>query len=81
MRTTTVNIAFPISFLEKIDQMASMEDRNRSEFLREAVRVYIERKKDWDRIFEFADRRTRQMKLKKKDIDPAIRNVRLHHRA
>lgn len=51
MSTSTVNIAFQTDLLRDIDQIASEESRSRSEFLREAARAYIARKRRWSDIF------------------------------
>ena len=51
MSTCTVNIAFQKELLQQIDEMARQESRSRSEFLREAARAYIQRKKRWADIF------------------------------
>ncbi len=51
MGTKTVNIAFQESLLREIDRVARMESRSRSEFLREAARAYIQRKKRWASVF------------------------------
>ncbi len=47
----TVNISFDDDFLARIDKQAQLESRNRSELLREAVRMYLERRDQWDRFF------------------------------
>ncbi len=44
MNTNTVNIAFKKDLLELIDKIAKTESRSRSELIREAARMYIERK-------------------------------------
>lgn len=51
MSTSTVNIAFQSDLLREIDEIAREESRSRSEFLREAARAYIERKRRWSDIF------------------------------
>jgi len=51
MSTSTVNIAFQTELLREIDEVASEESRSRSEFLREAARAYIQRKRRWTGIF------------------------------
>ena len=51
MSTSTVNIAFQSDLLREIDKVAGEESRSRSEFLREAARAYIERKRRWSNIF------------------------------
>lgn len=53
MNTTTVNISFQENLLADIDKIARAESRSRSELLREAVRLYIDRKRRWDRIFAY----------------------------
>ena len=40
-----VLISMPESFLGKIDEVAGMESRSRSELIREALRTYINRSK------------------------------------
>lgn len=42
MATTRVMISLPQEFLAEIDRVAEEERRSRSEFLREAVRFYIQ---------------------------------------
>jgi metal-responsive CopG/Arc/MetJ family transcriptional regulator len=44
-KTSTVNISFRDDLLNEIDEVARSESRSRSELLREAARLYIERKK------------------------------------
>lgn len=44
--TKRILVSLPESLLEEVDILAAMENRNRSEFIREAMRLYIrERKK------------------------------------
>lgn len=40
-----IMISIPESLLEEVDGLVSMEKRNRSEFIREAMRLYISEKK------------------------------------
>jgi len=44
MSVSTVNISFQEDFLLQIDKVANDESRTRSELIREAVRLYIDRK-------------------------------------
>ena len=44
-KTSTVNISFREDLLKEIDEIARTESRSRSELVREAARMYIERKK------------------------------------
>ncbi|MEK7573077.1 MAG: ribbon-helix-helix domain-containing protein [Patescibacteria group bacterium] len=50
MQTQTLNIALPKELIKKVDELAKKEYRNRSEFIRQALNSYIEKKSKWDRI-------------------------------
>lgn len=44
--TKRIMISLPNSLLEEVDDIVSMESKNRSEFIREAMKLYLrERKK------------------------------------
>jgi metal-responsive CopG/Arc/MetJ family transcriptional regulator len=73
MSTATVNIAFQVDFLKDIDAIAKSEARSRSELLREAVRLYIERKRRWDSIFVFGSEVAMQNSLSEKDVTAEIK--------
>jgi len=63
MQSQTINIALPVELVKKIDIAAKQEYRNRSEFIREATRVYLLKMDTWNQIFA-AGKAT----LEKKDI-------------
>ena len=48
MQTQTLNISLPKDLVKRIDSFAKKEYRNRSEFIREAVRIYLKDLEDWD---------------------------------
>ncbi|MGI5868179.1 MAG: CopG family ribbon-helix-helix protein [Kiritimatiellia bacterium] len=72
MGTSTVNIAFPTDFLKEIDDMAAQESRSRSEFLREAARAYIERKRRWSSIFALGQSVAKANMLVAEDVEREI---------
>ena len=72
MSTTTVNISFKDSLLTDIDEVAKQESRSRSELLREAARMYIARKRRWDKIFTYGESQVSQRKLSEADVDSEI---------
>ncbi len=51
MNTQTLNISLPRELVKKVDQQAKEEYRNRSEFIRQALRVYLNRRNEWNQIF------------------------------
>ena len=76
MSTTTVNISFQDSLLADIDKIAKLESRSRSELLREAARMYIARKKRWDKIFAYGESQVSYRKLSEADVGSEIDSYR-----
>jgi CopG family transcriptional regulator/antitoxin EndoAI len=54
--------------LKKIDKVAKEEMRTRSELIREASRLYIERKERWEKIFDFGKQQAERLGLKEQDV-------------
>lgn len=75
-QAATVNISFSKKLLKDIDQVALDEARTRSELLREAARMYIERKRRWKDIFGFWRAEAKRVGLKPSDIEQALRQAR-----
>jgi len=80
MNTKTVNISFRKDLLEKIDKVAKEEMRTRSELIREAARLYIERKEKWEKIFDFGTQQAERLGLKEQDIAEEIQKFRQKNR-
>ena len=76
MKSSTVNISFNSDLLHEIDRIAREESRARSELIREAARVYIARKKQWEAIFTFSAHQVKARALTASDVGPAIRQYR-----
>jgi len=72
MKTGTVNISFQEGLLRQIDETAREESRSRSELIREAARMYIERKKRWKDIFVFGEKQVRRLRLSEGDVESEI---------
>jgi metal-responsive CopG/Arc/MetJ family transcriptional regulator len=68
MSTVTVNISFQDKLLANIDRIAKRESRSRSELLREAARIYIERKERWNQIFAKTSIQSGEQALTEKDV-------------
>ena len=75
-QTATVNISFSKKLLKDIDQVASDEARTRSELLREATRMYIERKRRWKVLSGFWRAEAKSRGFKPSDLERAVRRVR-----
>lgn len=52
-QTQTFNIALPIDLVKKADIVARREYRNRSELIREALRVYIQKQEEWEELCRY----------------------------
>ena len=74
--STTVNISFQGSLLADIDKVAKTESRSRSELLREAARLYIDRKRRWERIFSYGSTVVTRGKLTESDVAAEINSYR-----
>ncbi|HEY5038024.1 MAG TPA: ribbon-helix-helix protein, CopG family [bacterium] len=72
----TINLSLSKVLLSEVDVEARKESRSRSELMREALKVYLERRERWDKIFEFGRNLARRKGLKPKDVDAAIREIR-----
>lgn len=73
---TTVNISFQESLLADIDRLARKERRSRSELLREAARLYIERRNRWNNIFALGEAVARDKGLSEQDVATEIQAYR-----
>jgi len=69
---TTVNISFQENLLDDIDRLAKKERRSRSELVREAARVYIERRRRWNQIFALGEACAARRGLSKRDVEVEI---------
>ena len=76
MSSTTVNVSFSKELLRTMDSVARQEARSRSELLREAVRLYVERKRRVRKMFSFWQNQARRLKLKPKDVESMIKESR-----
>jgi metal-responsive CopG/Arc/MetJ family transcriptional regulator len=76
MAVSTVNISFQEDLLEQIDRIAHNEARTRSELIREAARMYIERKKKWESIFSYGESLAAKYKFTEDDVNDEIKKYR-----
>jgi metal-responsive CopG/Arc/MetJ family transcriptional regulator len=76
MPFSTVNVSFQRDFLAQIDKIANTEARTRSELIREAVRLYIDRKKEKERIFELGHKIALTLDISEDDVMNEIKEHR-----
>lgn len=73
MNTLTLNIALPKELVKKVDAQAKKEYKNRSELMREALRLYLEEREDWEEIFAFGRKAMKKMGIRsEKEVDDIV---------
>ena len=76
MAVSTVNISFQDGLLNQIDSIARDEARTRSELIREAARVYIEKKRRWESIFAYGESLAQKYGFTEEDVNGEIEKYR-----
>jgi len=77
MQTQTFNIALPRNLVKEVDKAAKKEYRNRSEFIREALRVYLKDDREWEELFEFGEKQARKVGVKnEQDVEKIVASYR-----
>jgi metal-responsive CopG/Arc/MetJ family transcriptional regulator len=79
MAVNTVNISFQKDLLSQLDQAAKEESRSRSEIIREAARLYLERKNRWKTIFSFGDELKGSIEVTEASIVDEVKQYRNEH--
>ena len=73
----TFNISLPEDLVTKVDEAAKKEYRNRSELIREALRVYLEKFEDWKSLSRYARGRAKAIGINTPgELDELIFNFR-----
>jgi len=73
MATQTLNIALPKELVKKVDEAAKKEYKNRSELIREALRVYLKDMEEWEDLFKYGREVGKKMGIKsEKDVDRIV---------
>lgn len=62
--------------MQQIDLLAKEESRSRSEIIREAARLYIDRKNRWKNLFAFGEKLQKEIAVSDEEIISEIRKVR-----
>lgn len=75
--TQTFNISLPRALVSKADRVAAKEYRNRSELIREALRVYLQELEEWDQLFAYGQRQARRTGMRDEaDVAKTVRQYR-----
>ena len=71
----TVTISLPPEMVKEMEILRKVEGKTPSEFLREALRLYIRRKK-WEMVREYGSRRASELGIREEDIEKLIDDYR-----
>ena len=61
MNTKTLNISLPPSLIQQLDRVAKERSANRSELIREALRNYLTRRGECDKLFAIGKRQAKKL--------------------
>lgn len=67
MQSQTFNIALPKALVSKIDRVAKKEYKNRSEFIREAVRIYLSNRLEWKELLTYGKKIGKKMGIRSEE--------------
>lgn len=67
MQTQTLNIALPKDLVKIVDRVAKSEYKNRSELIREALRVYLKNMEEWEEIFKYGKKIGKKMGIRSEE--------------
>lgn len=76
MDTQMINFSIPRTLLRNMDRVAEEESRNRSEFLREAIRQYIQERKERKQDFALMRRSAQRINMKEEEAIRLIDEIR-----
>ena len=63
MAYQTFNISLPKDLVVAMDRTAKKEYRNRSDLIREAVRVYLSNAQAWNQLFAYGERQAKKLRI------------------
>ena len=73
MQTQTFNIALPRDLVKRVDEVAKKEYRNRSELIREALRVYLSDRLEGKELLTYGKKIGKKMGIKsEKDVNRIV---------
>ena len=73
--TKTITFSLPPEMAERVDEVMRQQRRSRSEFLREAVRRYIE-ECEWRQLLLYGERRARERGIAPEDVADLVEEYR-----
>lgn len=73
IQTQSFNIVLPINLVRLADATAKKEYKNRSELIREALRLYLKQEEEWNNLFGYGQKKAKNLKIRnEKQVDKTI---------
>jgi len=72
-QTKTISMSLPKELYVRVDQMARQRGVSRSQLLKEALKIYIDEEKRWQRIREWGEETAKRLGIKNEDDVERIR--------
>lgn len=76
MDTQMINFSIPTTLLRQMDRLAETESRNRSEFLREAIRQYLQEWEERQRDFALIRRSAQRINMTEEEAFAYVEKIR-----
>lgn len=76
MDTQMINFSIPTTLLRQMDRLAEEESRNRSEFLREAVRQYMQEREERKQDFALMRRSAERINMTEEEAFAYVEKIR-----
>lgn len=76
MDTQMINFSIPTTLLRQMDRAAEVESRNRSEFLREAIRMYLDGENARRQSFEIMRASAKRINMSEEEAIRTIDEIR-----
>jgi metal-responsive CopG/Arc/MetJ family transcriptional regulator len=76
MDVTTVKVPLQENLLQQIDWFVKKEAISRTDLILEAMRVYIDRKQNWQKIFSYGDELASENTFSETDVMKEIKSFR-----
>jgi metal-responsive CopG/Arc/MetJ family transcriptional regulator len=80
MALATVNLAFQDDLLQQVDQFAQIEARTRTELVMDSIKLYIDRRQNWERIFISGENTAVNYGLAEEDVAQEVKNYHRENR-
>lgn len=66
-----ITFSLPSDLADEIDKIIEKEGKNRDEILKDALKLYVE-KKEWQRIYSYGEMKAKENKITEEQIEDIV---------